>query len=157
MKNILIITFLLFYINNVKAQKKNKLDTVYVVCQQDKLHSKYHFMSPTKDSFYTVFSFKVDWELYGYKKKTFEFEFNSKSEHYEPASNFFVKIIDTIAIRRFKNLYTLEQFTKALNEEKFLVPIFNGKVQIIMLYGASCLNKVEVYPVEVITNLSSEG
>lgn len=65
--------------------------------------------------------------------------------------------MDTNAVKRFKNLYTLEQFTMALNEEKFLVPIFNGRVQIIMLYGAACLSKVEVYPVKVSTNLASEG
>jgi len=158
MKRLLIFMCLLqFCIIEAKAQKSNKLDTIYVVCQQENLNTKYHFISSQKDSFYTIFSFKVHWKLYGYEKDTFQFEFNSKPEHYKPASNFFVKMIDTSAIKHFKNLYTLEQFTKALNEEKFLVPIFNGKVQIIMLYGASCLSKVEVYPVEVATDLSSEG
>lgn len=157
MKRLLIFTCLLFCINILKAQMQNKLDTIYVICQQEKQISKYYFISSQKDSFSTVFSFNVNWKLHGYKKESIQFSFNSLSEHYKPGRDFFVKTMDTNAVKRFKNLYTLEQFTKALNEEKFLVPIFNGRVQIIMLYGAVCLSKVEVYPVKVSTNLASEG
>ncbi len=157
MKFFLIFIFLLFCINSSKAQTKSSLDTIYVICQQEKLHSKYHFMSPQKDSFYTVFSFKIHWQIHGYKKETIGFEFHSKPEHYKPSSNFFVKFIDTNVITRFKNLYTLEQFTKALNKQDFLVSVWNKKIKIIMLYGAACLDKVEVYPVEVATDLSNEG
>jgi hypothetical protein len=140
----------------VGAQEK-KVDTIYIKCPQEKLNTKYHSISPQKDSFSTVFSFNVNWKLHGYKKESIQFSFNSLSEHYKPGRDFFVKTMDTNAVKRFKNLYTLEQFTMALNEEKFLVPIFNGRVQIIMLYGAACLSKVEVYPVKVSTNLASEG
>ena len=57
----------------------------------------------------------------------------------------------------YKNYFTLEQFTKALNRKDFLLPIFNKKVQVIMLYGEKCSPKVEVYPVTIGTDLSSEG
>lgn len=146
-----------FCIIEIKAQKSNKLDTIYVICQQENLNTKYHFISSQKDSFNTLFSFKVDWQIHGHKRDSFVFSFNSLSEHHKPGRDFFVKIIDTSAIKQYKSLYTLEQFTKALNEEKFLIPILYGKVQILMLYGASCLNRVEVYPVKVATDLSSEG
>jgi len=157
MKKLLILIYLLFCIGILKAQMQNKLDTIYVVCQQEKQISKYHFISSQKDSFNTLFSFKVDWKKHGYKKTSIEFSFNSLSEHYKPGRDFFIKTLDTNTIKHFKNLYTLEQFTKALNEQKFLLPIFYGKVQIIMLYGAACLSKVEVYPVKVATDLSNEG
>jgi hypothetical protein len=157
MRFFLTLFFLLFCVNSSKGQTKSSQDTIYVICQQENLNTKYHFISSQKDSFNTLFSFKVDWQIHGYKRDTFVFSFNSLSEHYKPGRDFFVKIIDTNAIKHFKNLYTLEQFTKALNEEKFLLPIFYGKVQIIMLYGAKCLNKVEVYPVKVVSDLSSEG
>ena len=157
MKKLLILAYLLFCQIIAKAEVQNKLDTIYVICQQEKQISKYHFISSQKDSFNTLFSFKVDWQIHGFKKETIEFSFNSLAEHYKPGRDFFVKMVDTNTIKRFKRIYTLEQFTKALNEEKFLLPIFYEKVQIIMLYGAACLDKVEVYPVKVATDLSSEG
>lgn len=157
MKKILTLTCLLFCLNVLKAQKTNNLDTIYVICKQEQQISKYHYISSQRDSFNTLFSFKVDWQVHGYKKTSIEFSFNSLSEHYKPGRDFFVKFIDTNVITRFKNLYTLEQFTKALNKEDLLVAVWNRKIKVIMLYGAACLDKVEVYPVEVATDLSSEG
>jgi hypothetical protein len=157
MKKLLSFILLFFFLDSAAAQQRISVDTVYVRCPQERQITKYHFISKEKNSFNTLFSFNVNWELHGYKKESIQFAFNSEAMHMKPGNDWFVKMIDTNSIKQYKNLYTLEQFTKKLSNGDFLIPIANGKVQVIMLYGASCLSKVEVYPVKVSTDLSSEG
>jgi hypothetical protein len=95
--------------------------------------------------------------LYGYKKESISFLFNSKQMHMKPGTDWFVPMVDTRIIKHYKNLYTLKQFTKELEKQSFRLPIANGKVQLVMLYGAASLNKIKVYPVKISTDLSSEG
>ena len=77
--------------------------------------------------------------------------------HMKPGTDWFVPMVDTRIIKHYKNLYKLKQFTKELEKQSFRLPIANGKVQLVMLYGAASLNKIEVYPVKISTDLSSEG
>ncbi len=146
---------MVFFFSETKAEEQTIVDTIYVRCFQENQNTKYHFLSGDRESFNTNFSFNVKWVLYGYKKESISFLFNSKQMHMKPGTDWFVPMIDTNTIKHYKNVYTLEQFTKELEKENFFLTIFYKKAQLVMLYGAASLSKVEVYPVEVSTYLAS--
>jgi NADH:ubiquinone oxidoreductase subunit len=155
MKNLIIFILFLLANSNASAIKKTT-DTVYVQCFKEKLSSKFYHSSKSTGDLLINFSFETNWTLYGNNRTSIMFTFYSNAI---PNNQYgwFAKEIDVNTIRLFKNLYSLEQFTKALVNNKFSFSIANGKVHIVMLYGEKCSTKFEMYPVKVGTDLSSEG
>lgn len=151
MKKIIIIVFvLLIFSFELRAQI---VDTIYVRAYQENLSTR--FFNNHQNQLTINFIFNVEWELHGFKRSDFFFSYRSPKK--EDLNVWSILIKEEKSFMLYKNYFTLEQFTKALNRKDFLLPIFNKKVQVIMLYGEKCSSKVEVYPVTIGTDLSSEG
>ena len=154
MKKLTLLIFIFInYTSGLFAQSSKKLDTIYVICYQENLINKFYSVSSSTNKLTLGFFFKVDWELHGYKKDMFFVHYTSPDNKMTWVHN----PIESHKFNLYKNVYNLEQFTKALNNNEFLIPIANGKVQIIMLYGEKCSIKFEMFPVKVGTDLYSEG
>ena len=136
-----------------KLQAQNKTDTVYVRVYREDLSAR--FFTNHQNQLSIGFHFKVEWELHNFKRNDIFFYYRSPKKDGINGWSIFIKDIKDYLL--FRNVFTLEEFTEALNNNEFLLPIANGKVQIIMLYGEKCSTKFEAYPVKVGTDLSSEG
>ncbi|RZK53509.1 MAG: hypothetical protein EOO91_17515 [Pedobacter sp.] len=152
-KRIFLIFALVLYFNiELQAQEK-KNDTIYIKTNVEDISSKFH--STFENQYKINFFFNVKWQLFGSKRNEISFYYQSPKKNGTNEWSIFIK--DTKEFLLYKNYFTLDQFTSALKNNSFLMPIANGTVQIIMLYGSKCSSKVEIYPVKVSTNLSSEG
>lgn len=136
----------------LNAQEK-KIDTIYIRTNVEDVSSKFH--STYQNQYMLGFSFNVLWELHDFKRSTIYFTYLSPKKDGINGWSIFIK--DDKEFLTYKNYYTIEQFTKKLKEQDFFLPIFHDKVQLILLYGAKCSSKVELYPVIISTNIASEG
>jgi len=139
-------------LNELRAQEVKK-DTIYIRTNVEDISSRFH--STFENQYKINFFFNVHWELHGFKRNDISFYYESPKKNGINAWSIFIK--DNSLFLLYRNYFTLEQFTKRLKEKDFFLPIFYGKVQLIMLYGSKCSEKVEVFPVKIGTNLSSEG
>jgi hypothetical protein len=148
---ITILTLLFFTCFNSKAQERR--DTIYIRTYEEDLSAKFHAADQNR---YSVnFFFHTKWVLHKIERNTIFFSYQSpKSEGRNEWSS---EMSDVKAYLPLKNLFTLQDFTKKLQEPDFMKLIFQHKVQIIMLYGAKCAGKVEIYPVKLGSDISSEG
>jgi len=138
--------------SNLFAQSLKKIDTIYVLCHQENLINKFYTIDSTTNNLSIGFFFKVDWEIHNSKKDMFFVYYLSP----KGKVNWVHNSIELIKLNSYK-IYSLHQFTKALKNNDFSVPIANEKIQIMMLYGERCSTKFELYPVKVGTNLTNEG
>jgi len=150
------ISFLLLLITlSSKAFMLVQRDTIYIECLRELETDKFYYSLKSKEGLVINFLFSINWKIHGFKKNNIMFSFESRNlKNFE--QGWFVKKIEIEKIKGFKKKYSLEEFTKALNDDEFLIPIANGKVQLIMLYGEKCSSKFEAYPVKVGSDLSSE-
>jgi|GEM_PF-2335690 len=154
MKNYLFITFALILFTCFELYAQNeKLDTIYIRTNIEDISSK--FLSNFENQNRVSFFFKIEWQLHGRKRDDIYFYYLSpKKSGINEWSTFIKDEKDFINSRKY---YTLNQFTKKLENQVFFTFIFNGKAQIIILYGSKCSNKVEIYPVKLGTDISNEG
>ena len=150
----LILIFILYSINSY-AEHKKPTDTIYVMCYQEDLTNKFYNLNQNKNQLRIQYLFDVKWELFGYKQNSFFLFYEGPEKLVR--NEWSIPTIKSENIKQYKNLYTLEQFTKALGKQHFRLSITEGKVYLIMLYGEKCSTNFEVYPVKVGTNLSNEG
>ena len=156
MKTLQIFFILLLITLGSKAFPVAQQDTIYIQCFRELEIDKFYYNLKSEDGLVINFLFSINWEIHNFEKNNIMFSFDSRSlKNFE--QGWFVKKIETKKIKLLKKKYTLEEFTKALNNEDFSVPIANGRVQLIMLYGEKCSARFEVYPVKVGTDLSNEG
>lgn len=152
MKKYLFTFFASLLFTTLSAQEKN-LDTIYIRTNVEDISSK--FLSNFDNQHRVSFFFKIAWRLHGSNRDNIYFYYLSPKKSGINEWSTFIKeekdFINSI------NYYTLEQFTKKLEDQNFFVKIFNGNVQIIMLYGSKCSNKLEMYPVKLGTDISNEG
>ncbi|WP_113651685.1 hypothetical protein [Pedobacter namyangjuensis] len=152
MKKNLLIVLALLLLSKLNAQEQ-KADTIYIRTNIENVGSKFH--STFENQYNINFFFNVNWELHGFKRDAISFIYQSPKKSGTNEWSIFIK--DDKEFLLYRNYYTLEQFTMRLKNPEFFQLIFLNKVQIIMLYGAKCSTKVELYPVKVSTDLSSEG
>lgn len=146
-------TFLgLLLFNGLNAQEK-KIDTIYIRTNIEDISSRFH--STYENQYKINFFFNVNWELHGFKRNEISFYYQSPKKSGTNEWSIFIR--DEKEFLLYKNYFSLEQFTNKLKEQNFFLPIFHDKVQLIILYGAKCSNKVELYPVKISTNIASEG
>lgn len=143
---------ILCFCTTLSAQQK-LVDTIYIKTYQEDLKAR--FFVSQQNGLMINFFFKVEWKLYGFEKHDFVLSYESPKKGGVNEWSIFIQ--DERSYLKSKFVYSLKKFTKALQTEEFRIPIANGKVRVIMLYGAKCSRKVEVYPVKVGTDLSSEG
>lgn len=146
-------TFLSLLLFNGLHAQENKVDTIYIRANVEDISSKFH--STFENQYSINFFFKVNWELHVFKRDVISFFYQSPKKGGTNEWSIFIK--DEKEFLLYRNYFTLEQFTKKLKEQSFFLPIFHDKVQLILLYGAKCSNKVEMYPVKISTNIASEG
>jgi hypothetical protein len=140
-----------FFFNKIQAQEKT-IDTIYIRVYREDLDTR--FFNNQNNQLSIDFHFKIDWELHNLKKEKIFFSYQSPKKEGINGWSIFIKDVRDYLL--YKNFFTLQQFTKALKSNDFSIPIQNGKVQIMMLYGEKCSTKFEVYPVKVGTNLSRD-
>lgn len=144
------LTSLIF--TNLNAQEK-KIDTIYIRTNVEDINSKFH---STFDNQYKInFFFNVKWELHSFKRDAISFLYQSPKKNGTNEWSIFIK--DEKEFLIYRHYYTLEQFTKKLKDPNFFFPIFHEKMQLILLHGAKCASKVELYPVKISTNIANEG
>lgn len=152
MKKYLFTFLALLLFNGLNAQEK-KIDTIYIKTNVEDISSKFH---STYENQYSInFFFKIKWELHGFKRDEISFFYQSPKK--SGNNEWSISIREDKKFLIYRNYFTLEQFTKKLKEQDFILPISRGEVQLIILYGTKCSNKVELYPVKISTNLASEG
>lgn len=138
---------------NSKAQTKKQIDTIYLRAFEEDINTK--FYSAYQNQYNINFFFKVKWVLHNAKRDVISFSYHSPKK--EGINEWYIFTKDEREFLPYKNYYTLEQFTIRLKNPEFFQLIFLNKVQIVMLYGAKCSTKVELYPVKLSTDISSEG
>jgi hypothetical protein len=152
MKKYLFTFLALLLFIKLNAQEKT-LDTIYIRTNIEDVSAKFH--STFENQYKINFFFKIDWQLHGYKRDRIFFSYLSPKKIGTNEWSIFIKDEKEFLIH--KNYFTLEHFCRKLKEQNFFLAIFNGKVQIIVLYGAKCSSKVEIYPVKLGTDISNEG
>ncbi|RZL68144.1 MAG: hypothetical protein EOO93_04115 [Pedobacter sp.] len=152
MKKYLFTVLALLLLSKLNAQEK-KVDTIYIRTNIEDVSSKFH--STFENQYNINFFFKVKWKLHSFERDAISFFYRSPKKSGINEWSVFIK--DDKEFLLYRNYFTLEQFTKKLKEQNFFLPIFHGKVQLILLYGAKCSEKVELYPVKISTNIASEG
>jgi len=156
MKKLIILLLISLFSNfNSFAIEKKNTDTIYVLCYQENLINKFYNTNQDKNQLRISYFFDVKWKLHGYDQSVFFFSYEGPSK--QTRNEWSVPLVNSDNFKLYKNLYTLEQFTKALNSANFFRPIADRKVQIMMLYGEKCSTKFEMFPVKVGTDLSREG
>lgn len=149
----IIIASTLLYAKSSSAQEKINLDTIYVRAFDEAIRSKFH--STYKNQYRVGFSFRLDWSLHNIKRDAIFFIYHSPKK--EGINEWAIVRDNEKKFLLTKNYFNLKQFAEQLNNGDFFQLIFLKKVQIIMLYGSRCSNEVELYPVELGTDISSEG
>ncbi len=152
MKKYLFTFLALLLLAKLNAQEK-KTDTIYIRTNIEDIRSKFH--STFENQYNINFFFKVKWQLHDIKRDAISFFYQSPKKG--GTNEWSIPIKDDREFLIYRNYFTLGQFTKKLKDQDFFLPIFHEKVQLILLYGAKCSEKVELYPVKISTYIASEG
>ena len=151
----LILFFLFFIFSSLNTfGKKNKTDTIYVICYQENLAHKFYNINQSRNQLRINYFFDVKWVLYEQEQTSFFFSYSGPEKQIR--NEWSIPLIDLKSMRNKKKIYTLKEFTSKLTGN-FLTSAFLGKFQIIMLYGTKNGSKFEIFPVQIGTDLSSEG
>jgi hypothetical protein len=139
----------------ISSLSQTKTDTIYIIGPQELLSSKFMSVNPDNNKVRIAFFFDVNWMMHGNRQSSVFLVYRSSQK-----AGQWEWVIPVVNLERFKSsakVYTLEEFTAKLADKPFLMDMYHRKSQIMLLYGPKNGKKFELYPVDIGTDLSSEG